>query len=125
MLEYAEILPHVNQVELHPQNQQKELIEFCKKHNILVFPYSPLGQGRLLECEEIVKISKKKGRSVSSILLRWAIQKGYGCIPKTVKASRLLENARIFDWELSDSDMEAIDALDENVHYCWDPTNIT
>lgn len=124
MLEYAEILPHVNQVELHPQCQQKELIEFCNKHSILVFPYSPLGQGRLLECEEVIKIAKKKGRSPASILLRWAIQKGYGCIPKTTKASRLLENSRIFDWELSESEMNLLDSLDANVHYAWDPTNI-
>lgn len=124
LMEYAEIVPAVNQVELHPLLPQKELVEYCKQHNIVIQPYSSLGQGRLLETEEVLAIAKKRNRTAAAVCLRWAIQKGFPIIPKTVKASRLLENTKVWEWELSSQDMEQLDALDSGTHFCWDPTSI-
>ena len=124
LLEYAEIVPQVNQVELHPLLQQRELVDFCKQHNIVVQPYSSLGQGRLLEAEEVLQLAKKRNKSAAAVCLRWAVQKGFPVIPKTIKASRLLENTKVFEWELSKDEMEMLDSLESGTHFCWDPTSI-
>lgn len=124
LLEYAEVVPQVNQVELHPLLQQKELVEFCKQHNIVIQPYSSLGQGRLLETDEILQIAKKRNKSPAAVCLRWAVQKGFPIIPKTVKASRLLENTKVFEWDLSAAEMELLDSLESGTHFCWDPSRV-
>lgn len=124
LMEYAEIKPHVNQVELHPLLPQTELVNYCRANNIVVQPYSSLGQGRLLETEEVLQIAAKRNKTPAAICLRWAVQKGFPIIPKTIKASRLLENTKVFEWELSTEDMTLLDSLDSGTHFCWDPTNI-
>lgn len=125
LMEYAEIVPQVNQVELHPLLPQTELLEYCRENNIVVQPYSSLGHGRLLETEEVVQVANKRNRSPAAVCLRWAVQKGLPIIPKTIKASRLLENTKVFEWELTQADMELLDSLGtSNTHFCWDPTNI-
>ncbi|KYD20052.1 aldo/keto reductase [Caldibacillus debilis] len=116
ILNECEVVPAVNQVECHPYLQQKELKAFCKKHGIAVEAYSPLMNGKdALQDEVILKIAKKYGRTPAQVILRWHLQEGVIAIPRTVTPSRMEENFRVFDFELSEEDMKEIAALDRNV----------
>jgi diketogulonate reductase-like aldo/keto reductase len=105
-----------NQVEFHPYFFQKELFDFCKRNNILVIAYSPLGRGNLLKDEKIVEISKKHGRTPAQVCLRWLYEKGIASIPKASSAKKLKENIRIFDFRLG-KDAEKIDGLNRNFRF--------
>jgi len=116
ILNECEVVPAVNQVECHPYLQQKELKAFCKKHGIAVEAYSPLMNGKdALQDEVILKIAKKYGKTPAQVILRWHLQEGVIAIPRTVTPSRMEENFRVFDFELSEEDMKEIAALDRNV----------
>lgn len=78
MLEYAKVLPFVNQVELHPRLPQRELRAWCERHGIIVEAYSSLGQGKLIDNESVVKIAEKKQKSTAQVLLRWGVQQQLG-----------------------------------------------
>ena len=115
ILEECEIVPTVNQVECHPYLQQKELKEFCHKHNILIESYSPLMNGRtILEDPVILELAEKHGKTAAQIVLRWHVHEGSIIIPKTVTPSRMQENFDIFDFELSTEDLAKIFTLDRN-----------
>ncbi|OUM83561.1 MAG: aldo/keto reductase [Caldibacillus debilis] len=116
ILNECEVVPAVNQVECHPYLQQKELKAFCKNHGIAVEAYSPLMNGKdALQDEVILKIAKKYGKTPAQVILRWHLQEGVIAIPRTVTPSRMEENFRVFDFELSEEDMKEIAALDRNV----------
>lgn len=113
ILNECEIVPAVNQVECHPYLQQKELKDFCKKHNIYIEAYSPLMNGKkVLEDPVINELAEKYGKTPAQIILRWQIQTDVIVIPKTVTPARMKENINIFDFELNDEDMEKIATLD-------------
>lgn len=124
LLKHCEVVPAVNQVECHPQLQQRELIEFCKVHGITLQAYASLGQGRLLDNDEVIRIARQQNRAPAQVLLRWALQKHLPIIPKSVQPQRIVENASLFDFYLNEEDITALDRLDSNIHYCWDPTQI-
>lgn len=113
LLDKTGVLPVVNQVELHPRFQQKELREFHAEHGIVTEAWSPLGQGLLWEDTTLTALAKKHDRSVAQIMLRWHIQLGNMVIPKSVTPERLEQNLRLFDFELDADDMGAIDAMDD------------
>jgi len=116
ILNECEVVPVLNQVECHPYLQQKELKEFCAKHNIYVESYSPLMNGRdVLEDEVIQSIAKTYGKTPAQVILRWHIQEGSIVIPKSVTPSRIKENFEIFDFELNSADMEKIASLDKGL----------
>ncbi|MEL3962806.1 aldo/keto reductase [Lysinibacillus endophyticus] len=119
----AEIKPMINQVEYHPKLTQKELHAFCKEHNIQLEAWSPLMQGHLLENETLKEIANKYNKTVAQIILRWDLQNGVVTIPKSTKEHRIVENATIFDFELTNEDMTIIDGLNENVRIGPDPDN--
>lgn len=121
LLETAEIVPMVNQIELHPFLSQVPLREYCQSRGIVVEAYSPLGSGQLLNNKELKKIAKKHNKSVAQIILRWDWQIGVITIPKSVHKERIEENADIFDFELSDEDMTFIDSLNKNERVGWNP----
>lgn len=112
--ETAEIMPFVNQVEIHPGLLQQDIVDFCKKEDIQIEASSPLGSGEVLSQKTLVDISGKYGVSTAKICLRWALQKGYTVIPKTTNKNRLLENISVFDFEISPEDMKLIDGIE----YC-------
>lgn len=118
------ITPAVNQVELHPWNQQRQLAEFCRDRKIVVVAYSPLTQGKRLNDATIVELAHKYGKSPAQVVLRWGLQKEIVVIPKSDREQRIEENRGLFGWELEQSDIDEIDALDEgqsaNVGE-WDP----
>jgi 2,5-diketo-D-gluconate reductase A len=112
ILDATSVVPTVNQIELHPHLAQKELRAFHAKHDIATEAWSPLGQGRLLADETVVRIATKHGRSPAQVLLRWHLGHGLVAIPKSVTPSRIRENFTVFDFALDDEDVTALDALD-------------
>ncbi|OAL34169.1 hypothetical protein AYO20_06624 [Fonsecaea nubica] len=118
------IEPVCNQIELHPWNQQRQLVSYCKAKGIVVVAYSPLTRGRRLNDATIVSLAEKYGRSPAQIVLRWGLQKGLVVIPKSDREHRIIENKGIFGWEISKEDVEVIDGLDEGQKANlgeWDP----
>jgi len=114
LLDEAEVVPAVNQIELHPRLQQAELREFHAEHGILTEAWSPLAQGDLLEDETIGELAGAHGRTPAQVILRWHLQLGNAIIPKSVTPERIESNIDILDFELSDEQMEAIDGLDSS-----------
>jgi diketogulonate reductase-like aldo/keto reductase len=110
----AEIKPMVNQVEFHPHLTQKELKAYCEKEGIQLEAWSPLKQGQLLNEPVLQEIAEKYNKSVAQVILRWDIQQGVVTIPKSVKEHRIIENADIFDFELTAEEMERIDGLNQD-----------
>lgn len=121
---YVTIQPAVNQVEFHPFLYQEELLNYCKKNGIAFEAHSPLIHGEHLDNEIITNIAKKHAKSGTQVLLRWSLQHGAIPLPKSVHKERIEENLKIFDFELSDEDMKALDSLNENLHLRSDPTNL-
>ncbi|MEH6907906.1 aldo/keto reductase [Neobacillus drentensis] len=114
LLSSAEIKPMVNQVEFHPHLTQKELLAFCKNEGIQLEAWSPLKQGQLLSEPVLEDLAHKYNKSVAQVILRWDLQHGVVTIPKSIKEHRIIENANIFDFELSAEDMEKIDGLNQD-----------
>lgn len=117
------VKPVVNQIELHPKLNQKEIRDFCEKHEIKVEAWSPLMQGELLENEELKDIAEKHNKSTAQVILRWHLQNDIIIIPKSTKEHRIKENADLFDFELSNGEMDRINALNEDKRVGPDPDN--
>ncbi|XP_064643539.1 glyoxal reductase-like isoform X2 [Lineus longissimus] len=100
--------PSVDQFELHPWQQRKELVEYCKKNDIAVMGYSPLGKGKKLDDAEMTKIASKYKKSNAQFLIRWGVQNGFITIPKSSKSERVKQNAEVFDFTISDEDMATL-----------------
>ncbi len=111
LLEVAEIKPVVNQIMVNPSDQQEEVVAFNKAHNILTEAYSPLGTGKIFTVTELTDIATKYDKTVAQVVLRWSLHKGYLPLPKSVTASRIKENANIFDFDLTEEDIAFIDSL--------------
>ena len=109
----ANVPPAVNQIQFSPFSYRRALLEKCEQHEVVLEAYSPLTTGRRLGDERIAEIAERHGRTPAQVLLRWAVQRSIPVIPKSTKRERLAENAQIFDFTLSDEDMQALDALDE------------
>ena len=121
LIKDAEIKPMVNQVEFHPMLTQKDLLSFTREQGIQLEAWSPLMQGQLLDNEVLKAIGGKHGKSVAQVILRWDLQHGVITIPKSTKEHRIIENASIFDFELTLEEMEQIDALNQNHRVGPDP----
>jgi methylglyoxal/glyoxal reductase len=114
LISSSEVKPMVNQVEFHPHLTQKELLAFCKKEGIQLEAWSPLKQGQLLNNPVLEDIAHKYNKTVAQVILRWDLQHGVITIPKSIKEPRIIENANIFDFELSADDMEKIEGLNQD-----------
>ncbi len=123
LLEVAEVVPMVNQMEFHPRLVQQELLDFCKGHGIQYEAWSPLMQGKIFEIELLQQLAEKYGKSIAQIALRWNLQKGVVTIPKSVKKERIESNADLFDFEIAEEDIQAIDGLDQSQRVGPDPDN--
>lgn len=117
----TDIVPAVNQIELHPNLPQAELRAFHAEHGIATEAWSPLGQGNLLSDPTLGKIAAQYGKSAAQVILRWHIQLGNVAIPKSVTPERIRQNIDIFDFELTDDDLSAIATLDNGHRYGPDP----
>lgn len=115
-------LPAINQVELHPRLQQRELREFHAKHGILTEAWSPLGQGGdILADPVITQIAERLGSTPAQVILRWHLQIGNVVIPKSVTPERIAQNFDVFGFELTDEDLTAIEGLDSGARLGPDP----
>lgn len=127
ILNMAKHKPVVNQVECHPYLSQAALITHCRSLGICVTAYSPLGSGdrpwaspdepALLEDTELKAIAQRYKKSTAQIILRWHIQRGVTCIPKSVTASRIEQNLQVFDFSLSEEDVSLINSFNRNERF--------
>jgi len=113
LLQQAEQPPVVNQVLFNPFAYRKRLFEACAANDIVLEAYSPLGTGRHLDDPAVAQIADAHGRTPAQVLLRWGIQHGVPQIPKSTHQPRIVENAQVFDFELSEEDMQTLDELDQ------------
>ncbi|WP_144628629.1 aldo/keto reductase [Arthrobacter woluwensis] len=114
VLEERDVVPAVNQVELHPWLQQRELRAFHARHGITTEAWSPLARGALLDDSVLADVAAKHGRSVAQIALRWQIQEGIVVFPKASSAERIRQNADLFGFSLDQEDLVRIAGLDRD-----------
>ena len=121
----AEIKPMVNQVELHPLLSQKPLVKFCSQHDIKVEAYSPLARmhEKLTANQTLCEIAKRHKKSVPQVVLRWNFQNGIPAVPKSIRIERVKENTDILDFNLSNDEINLIDAINQNFRVRHDPDN--
>lgn len=116
-------MPSIHQIDLHPFQTRKDVVDVCKQNNIVLEAWAPLVRGLRFQHPSIVKLSKKYGKEPAHILLRYSIQKGYVVIPKSSHKNRIQSNLNIFDFELGDNEISHLDGLDEGLVTDWDPTH--
>jgi 2,5-diketo-D-gluconate reductase A len=109
----TDTVPAVNQIELHPYFQNRDVRAYDEEHGIATEAWAPIAQGEVLDDQVIGEIAEKAGRTPAQVVLRWHIQRGNIVFPKSVTPERIRENFEIFDFELDDSDLERIDDLDQ------------
>lgn len=114
LLKHANVVPCVNQIEVHPFGQRKDLVALCEKYNIKIEAYSPLARGNKLNDPRIGEIAERLGKTPAQVLINWSAARGNVVLPKSLTASRIQSNFDSFDFELSEKDMAALDALEEN-----------
>lgn len=124
LAETAEIAPMVNQIRLCPGDEHAETVAYCHENNILLEGYSPLATGRIFEVEDMKGLAEKYGKSIAQICIRWSLDKGYLPLPKSVTESRIIENIDVFDFELSEDDIEMISGMTGVVGLSRDPDTI-
>ena len=120
----ANIKPMINQIEIHPYLVQKELIEYLNKEQIAIEAWSPLARGRVVEEPLLIDIGQKYQKSSSQVTLRWHVQKDLIVIPKSVNPLRIAENMQIFNFELTDTEMQQIDSLNEDFRTGPNPDDV-
>ncbi|MED1532152.1 aldo/keto reductase [Bacillus altitudinis] len=125
LLKDAEVVPAVNQVEFHPKLTLVELRQYSKEKGIQIEAWSPLMQGKLLDHDVLKEIAAQYNKSVAQVILRWDLQSGVVTIPKSINEDRIKQNADIFDFELSQEDMEKINALNNNERVGSNPETMT
>jgi diketogulonate reductase-like aldo/keto reductase len=121
LLSHAKVPPAVNQIELHPWCQQRDVVAFCETHGITVVAYSPLTKGMKLRDPHLAAVAREAHRTPAQILLRWSVQRHFITIPKSAKRERIIENAAIFDFALSAEQMATLDRFNQERHVTWDP----
>lgn len=111
LFETAEIKPMVNQILLAPGCSQDDLVAFCRKHDILLEAYSPLGTGSIFSNDLANQLAEKYGKTVAQVALRWSLQKEFLPLPKSVTPKNITSNLEIFDFVLSDEDEDKLDKV--------------
>ena len=123
----AEIMPMVNQIEIHPQSSKNDMLSYCEENNIQLVAWSPIMRCKLFSNNLMIDLAEKYKKTIAQIILRWHVQRGIIPIPKSSNEERIKENLSIFDFELSNDDMKTIDLLNEgyNVSVSGVPENTT
>lgn len=112
LLEHCEVMPTVNQIEFHPGLIRKETIDFCQEKNIVLEAWAPLGKGKMLQNETLLKIAEKYKKSVAQLCLKWCLQNEVIPLPKSEKEDRMKQNLALFDFEITKEDMETINQME-------------
>jgi 2,5-diketo-D-gluconate reductase A len=121
LFDETETVPAVNQIEVHPYLTQEDLRGFGTQHGIPTEAWSPIARGKVLDDPALVRIAEAQGKTPSQVTLRWHVQRGDIVFPKSVTRSRVEENFDIFDFELSDDEMQQITALNRDERIGPDP----
>lgn len=121
LLKGARTVPAVNQIELHPLFQQKVTRPYCAEHGIAVESYSPLMEGKVLDHLIIANLAQSYRKTPAQVILRWHVQSGFIVIPKSTRRERIQENIALFDFELSEQDMQMIEGMDREQRVGVDP----
>lgn len=121
LMDETDVIPAINQIELHPGFAQREMRAFHADHGIATESWSPLGQGEALHNSTIGEIARRLGKTPAQVILRWHLQNGLVVIPKSVTPARIQANIDVFDFELSAADLQAIDDLPESGRLGPDP----
>lgn len=119
LLDHADITPVVNQMEFHPLQQQKDVLKFAQHAGIQIEAWSPLGGGEVLDNPTLQKIADAHHKSVAQVIIRWDLQRNIITIPKSSHLERIQQNADVFDFELTDAEVETINNLDEGKSSLW------
>ncbi|MEO1623691.1 MAG: aldo/keto reductase [Bacteroidota bacterium] len=114
LMQHTQITPALNQVEMHPHISQRELLPFANQHNIQLEAWRPIMMGEVLNIPELVQIGSAHSKSAVQVALRWLIQRGVAAVPKSVTPARIAANCDIYDFELTSTQMEQIEALNQN-----------
>jgi diketogulonate reductase-like aldo/keto reductase len=126
LLQNCKVQPHVNQIEIHPHYQQRQLVAFCKDHDIHVTAYSSLGtsdpasSSQLLTDPVVIRISEELDKRPAQVLLVWALQKGHSVVPKSTNPKHIEQNIDL-DFKLNKDQIEALDSIEINKKYAWNP----
>ncbi|WP_252223932.1 aldo/keto reductase [Clostridium sp. ZBS2] len=123
LMKNAEIKPMINQIEFHPRLTQEKVRVFCKQNDIQVEAWSPLMVGKLFDNEILKEIANNHNKSIAQIILRWDVQNGVITIPKSTNEGRIIENSQIFDFELTNEEVEKINSLNQDLRVGPDPDN--
>lgn len=124
LLGYANVLPAVNQIELHPfiYEEQRPIVEFCQRQEIVIEAYSPLSRGGHVNDPVVVKIAEAHHKTGAQVLVRWALQHDTVPLPRSTNPQHMLENAEVFDFKLSSEEMHALNGLtDSSARVAPDP----
>lgn len=124
LLTEAEIVPMINQIELHPQFPQEDIRKYCNEKGIIIEAWASLMQGQIFDKEVIIEIAKKHNKTASQIGIRWAVETGIVTIPKSTHEERMKDNINVFDFKLDADDMKKIASLNTGVRIGKDPDNI-
>ncbi len=124
LMKTATVKPMVNQLKLCPGITQPQTVKYCKEHGILVEAYSPFGTGTVFGNETMKTLAAKYGKSIGQICLKWSLQMGFLPLPKSANPMRIKENSEIFDFELTQEDMDRIAGLVGSCGEAPDPDNI-
>lgn len=124
LINHANILPAINQLEIHPFLQQREVVEFCNQINIAICAYSPLAKSKGLEHHLVNHIAERNSISPSQVLLSWNLSKGHAVIPKSTKLTRQQDNLNALNVELKEEDIRLLDSLEDGQTTGWDPRNV-
>lgn len=114
LLSEADIKPMVNQIEYHPHLTQKEIHDFCKQEGIQLEAWSPLKRGVLLDEPTLIEIGKKYNKTPAQVIIRWDLQNEVVTIPKSIKEHRIIENANVFDFKLTEDEIQQINELNKD-----------
>lgn len=117
----AEIMPVINQIELHPMFTQEEVVEYFVKRNIHIESWSPLGRGAYFDDPILTALAEAKNTTVAAIILRWHLEKGYVVIPKSVHKDRIISNSQLYDFALTPEELKKIDSLNKDWRMGSDP----
>lgn len=119
------IYPAMNQIELSPWLQKREDYQFCQENRIVMTACVPFAKGNILNDPELKKIADAHGKNVGQVILRWDIQRGNAVVPKSSKPARIASNIDIFDFELSEEEMNIMFGMENGNHYCSDSSVFT
>jgi len=122
LLAHCSVKPAVNQIEFSPFLYQADLLDLCHRHHIRIEAYSPLTKGHRLDDPTLTEVAARHDRTVAQVLIRWALQHDTVVLPKSQRPERIAENADVFGFSLTDSEMRTLDALNEGFRTSWDPS---